>query len=259
MKRLEKNKGSYHGETIDVGRIQREIRIAAQAFGWVEDCFLQADDLALSAYRRAAGSGQGKRLYLSAGIHGDEPAGPLAVLDLLQRNWWPDDVGVWLVPCLNPTGFQLNRRENSSGIDLNRDYRNPVSREVQSHLRWIGQQPSFDLALILHEDWEANGYYVYEVNPDERVSPAESILKNVAQVCPIEFAETVDNWEARGGIIRPKLLPGDRPKWPEAVYLITTKTRHSFTLEAPSDFPLDVRVRAHVTAVDTVLQSLHSA
>ena len=69
-----------------------------------------------------------------AGIHGDEPAGPLAALRLLQENNWPPNAEIFLLPCLNPVGFTLNKRENADGIDLNRDYRNPQSRrDARAH------------------------------------------------------------------------------------------------------------------------------
>jgi hypothetical protein len=52
------------------------------------------------------------------------------------------------------------------------------------------------------------------------------------------------------------LTPADRPQWPEAFYLITHKSRLSYTLEAPSDYPLPARVAALVAAVRAVLESL---
>ncbi len=114
-------------------------------------------------------------------MHGDEPAGPLAVLRLLQEDDWPGDAAIWLCPCLNPTGFPLNRRENASGIDLNRDYRHLQSAEVRAHVAWLERQPRFDLALCLHEDWESNGFYLYELNPENRPSFAEKILEAAAK------------------------------------------------------------------------------
>jgi hypothetical protein len=66
----------------------------------------------------------------------------------------------------------------------------------------------------------------------------------------------VDDWPAENGIIRPLFKPEDRPLWPEALYLITNKSRLSYTLEAPSDFPMATRVSALVAAVRTVLDQL---
>ena len=59
-------------------------------------------------------------VYLSAGIHGDEPA----VLGLLQ--WAENNVYVLsslpllIYPCLNPWGLENNSRLNRRGLDLNR-------------------------------------------------------------------------------------------------------------------------------------------
>jgi hypothetical protein len=258
VERLAKNIGGYRGETIDIRQILRDIEAAAREKNWARDVTPienAAQPMEFVAYRRAVASPR-TRVYLSAGIHGDEPAGPLAMLQLLREHRWPADAAIWLCPCLNPTGFPLNRRENFQGIDLNRDYRHQQSAEVRAHVKWLEQQPSFDYALCLHEDWEANGFYVYEVNPDQRPTLSEKIVSAVAEACPIEHAALVDNWTAEKGVIRPAIIPAERPQWPEALYLITHKTRLSNTLEAPSDYPLPVRVAALVTAVNAALQLL---
>ena len=45
-----------------------------------------------------------------------------------------------------------------------------------------------------------------------------------------------------------------RPDWPEAFFLLTYKTPLSYTLEAPSDFPLPVRVAALVAGANAALE-----
>jgi hypothetical protein len=180
----------------------------------------------------------------------------LAVRQLLQENKWPVGLELWICPCLNPTGFVLNRRENEAGTDLNRQYRHPEAEETRAHVAWLKRQPHFDLALCLHEDWEARGFYVYELNPENRPSSAEAMIDRVGKVCPIDPSEIIEDRPARNGIIRPSIDPRTRPQWPEAFYLITCKTRLSYTLEAPSDFPLAVRVAALVEAVTAALQGV---
>jgi hypothetical protein len=120
----------------------------------------------------------------------------------------------------------------------------------------LQHQPDFDLSLCLHEDWESNGFYLYELNPDQRTSLAAGIVAAVAELCPIESAPLIDNWPAENGVIRPRINPAERPQWPESLHLITHKTRQSYTFEAPSDFPLPGRVAALVTAVRTALRAL---
>lgn len=254
MQRLGKNIGGYHGETIEIQKVLHEIEQAAAENHWTRDAIPGAPEFI--GFRRPLPSPR-RRVYLSAGIHGDEPAGPLAVLALLREDHWPAGAALWLSPCLNPSGFALNRRENSGGIDLNRDYRHLESAEVRAHVQWLGLQPDFDLVLCLHEDWESHGFYLYEINPDDRPSLAEHIIDTVAAACPVDPSPVIEKWPAHNGIIRPALNPPDRPRWPEALYLVSqNKTRLSYTFEAPSDFPLPVRVGALVAAVRAALDLL---
>ena len=259
MQRLGKNVGRYLGDTIDVTQVLRDVQAAATEHGWNSETFFEADGLKLAALTRAAktrGTGPVKKVYISTGIHGDEPAGPLAGRQLLQENKWPENLDLWFCPCLNPLGFALNSRENSKGIDLNRDYLEPTTEEIMVHIAWLERQPKFDLCLLLHEDWESHGFYLYEQNLDRRPSLAEPMIEAVQKVCPIDPNELIEGRPAKAGIIRPNLDPRSRPQWPEAFYLITQKTRLSYTLEAPSDYPLSTRVKGLVEAVKAGLGRL---
>jgi len=257
VQKLGKNHGGYHGETIDIRAVLRAGEDAAVRHGWLPEVFHELDAFKLTALHRPPASLRAPhsalRIYISAGIHGDEPAGPLAVLKLLQENHWPAGAEIFLLPCLNPLGFTLNRRENMSGVDLNRDYRHAQSAEARAHIAWLERQPKFDFYLCLHEDWEAHGFYLYEQNPDQRPSLAEKIISAVQKVCPIDLSENIEGRAACGGIIRPKIIPAERPDWPEAFYLISHKARQGYTLEAPSDFPLGTRVNALVAAVHAAI------
>jgi protein MpaA len=260
VQKLGKNLGSYLGEAIDIRAVLGEVKIVAQKSGWISEIFHEAGEFKWFAFHRPPLSIRKPqspiRIYISTGIHGDEPAGPLAALKLLQENNWPPDAEIFLLPCLNPIGFTLNSRENSSGIDLNRDYRNPKSAETRAHIAWLERQPKFDLYLCLHEDWESHGFYLYEQNPDSKTSPAEKMIEAVKKICPLDLSDTIEGRPAKNGIVRPNILPQDRPDWPEAFYLITQKSRQGYTLEAPSDFPLPVRVNALVAAVNSALADL---
>jgi predicted deacylase len=250
--RLGKNHGRYLGETIEIQSVLSEIQTLALKHGWRSDCFLNDERFGLVAYHRQTQKAR-QRLYISGGIHGDEPAGPLAILDLLRQNRWPDSVDVSVCPCLNPSGFPLNARENLQGLDLNRQYLEPQAVETRAHIRWLEAQPRFDVTLCLHEDWEAHGFYVYELNLDNQPSLAEEIIRAAGQVCPIDLSPVIEGRDAHDGIIRPSADPTSRPQWPEAFYLITHKTRASCTLEAPSDFPLQTRVAALLAGVKAVI------
>ncbi len=281
-RRLGKNVNGYLGETIEIAAVLRDCVAAARAHRWEVEEIPVVPGSNLLAFTRCARpekrtsspAQQGSepaanaeapiarnrpRVYLSTGIHGDEPAGPLAVRQLLQEDRWPAGLDLWLCPCLNPRGFSLNRRENPEGVDLNRQYREPTARETLAHIAWLERQANFDLCLCLHEDWESHGFYVYELNPEGRPSLADAIVARVAEVCPVDRSEMIENRPARNGVIRPNLDPRSRPQWPEAFFLLTHKTRLSCTLEAPSDFPLATRVAALVTGVNAALEQFAPA
>ncbi|MFQ3168472.1 MAG: hypothetical protein ACI8QI_001021 [Limisphaerales bacterium] len=251
---LGRNIGGYGGDTIDIDDVLQRALAAAQAHGWSVATFPGAGGLPLYGLQRLAKRPQ-LTVYITTGIHGDEPAGPLAMLKLLEANAWPSGVSLFACPCLNPTGFPNNTRENRIGTDLNRDYRHAETREVQAHTGWIDSLPKFNFGICLHEDWEANGFYLYELNPDNLPAASQEVIDAVGQACPIDRAERIDDRPAKGGILKPVVSPEARPLWPEAFYIVLKKTGLSYTLEAPSDFPMATRVNALCTAVRTLIES----
>jgi len=274
VQRLGKNINGYFGAGIEIKAVLKDCLTAAWARGWSVEEISAGPKTSLLALTRLSSPVQHdspveptspaggsllpehvSRIYISAGIHGDEPAGPLAVRQLLEEDQWPPNVSLWICPCLNPTGFALNRRENDAGTDLNRQYLQPMAEETTAHIGWLKRQPFFDLCLCLHEDWESPGFYLYELNPDNRPSLAEAMVESVGEICPIDRSEIIEGRAARHGIIRPSVDPRSRPQWPEAFFLLTYKTRLSYTLEAPSDFPLSVRVDALAAAVRVAVRA----
>ena len=202
MEKLGKNHGGYHGETIDIRAVLRDIKVrrASNMAGLRTVLQNRGPGIARPASPPLSirNPQSAIRIYISTGIHGDEPAGPLAALKLIQENRWPENAELWLLPCLNPDGFVLNMRGNADGIDLNRDYRHLESNEITAHVRWLERQPKFDLTLCLHEDWESHGFYLYELNPDGHAPLGERLVAAVAPVCPIDLSPVIEGREAEG-------------------------------------------------------------
>lgn len=102
-------------------------------------------------------------------MHGDEPAGPAALLAWAKRNVEQLRSHPFLLfPCLNPAGLVANMRNDARGCDLNRTFRlvrppSPI-RELKQLIR--GQK--FALSLSLHEDYDGAGVYVYEAHAGAR-------------------------------------------------------------------------------------------
>ena len=254
MKPLGLNEGGYCGETVDIEALLDDCLTAAQAHGWTVNWLETENNIRLLTLHRAP-AGAHRKIYLSSGIHGDEPAAPMAMSRLITENLWPEDMELWLCPCLNPTGFPVNTRENVAGDDLNRDYKHLKTPEIRSHTQWLQTLPDLDFTIQLHEDWEAKGFYFYELKMDGKPTEPRRVLEAVKPVCPIDESLEIDDRKNDHGLIRPELDPAVRKLWPEAFWLVMNKTQLSYTCEAPSDFLMGIRVEALVRAVRSLLES----
>jgi hypothetical protein len=66
-----------------------------------------------------------RRMLLTAGFHGEEPAGPLTVLEHLAEILsyaQSKSVALTIYPCINPSGFEDGTRYNRSGEKPNNDF-----------------------------------------------------------------------------------------------------------------------------------------
>ena len=196
-------------------------------------------------------TGPGPCIYLSAGIHGDEPAGPLALLALLKEGFF-NTANHWLIcPALNPEGLAAGIRENAKGMDLNRSYWSRCQPETKAHIHWLEGKPIPSLFISLHEDWETTGFYFYEINlqPEQR-EHSLAILDSVTPWLPVEQGSIIDGHDIREpGWIFHAADPDLPEGWPEAIFLAKRGCPLSFTFETPSQAALPLRISAHVAAV----------
>ncbi|MET0262538.1 MAG: M14 family metallocarboxypeptidase [Rariglobus sp.] len=230
---------------------------AARARGFRAEPLTQVAGVPLIAYTKRT-PGCRPRIYISSGIHGDEPAPPGSLLHMLESGLFDDRANWFLCPLLNPTGYRRGTRENDAGIDLNRDYRDTQSVEIAAHIRWLRRQPRFDLTFCLHEDWETQGFYLYELNPDNRPSLAGAMVEAAQSHGLIEAAALIDGRESLvPGIIRPDTEPLLREQWPEALYLLQNHCRLGYTVETASITPIEQRVATQHAVVKAALDRFH--
>jgi protein MpaA len=235
---------------LEIGAFLEEFGAHAGRRGFVPRVLCGTAAGPLTVWERPAAEAA---VYLSAGMHGDEPAGPLAALELLKGGHF--DEGAWLLcPALNPTGLAAGTRDNADGIDLNRDYWNRRTCEVQAHAAWLESLPVPRMFISLHEDWETSGFYFYEINlKDDRPDRAAAIFGAVAPWFPPEPSALIDGHDIREAGWIYHAAEADLPDdWPEAIFLAKLGCPVSFTYETPSAMALDARVAAHVAAVRAV-------
>jgi protein MpaA len=194
-------------------------------------------------------------IYISAGIHGDEPAGAEALITWAEENAERlKTLPLLLLPCLNPWGLINNRRHDELGADLNRSFHRE-DLPVIAAARKLVEAYRFHCALFLHEDYDAQGLYLYEV---ARVRPpwAAALLDAARAHIPIEPRVWIDGRKARAGLIRPRIDMARFAEigYPEGLWLRMHHTDRSLTVEAPSEFALEQRVRALKAVIDECLR-----
>jgi len=240
-----------------------DIEEAARAENWTIRHLSPCASSARPWLHHAAATGSGApRVYLSAGIHGDEISGPVALLEMVRQPDFFAGFNLTIFPILNPDGLARGTRGNSDGIDLNRDYRNPKSVEIQSHIEVLKTLGRFDAAMMLHEDFEGVGAYLYELNDSLPPTLGHEIVSAMGRHVPIDLRPEIEEFPAHGGVLSRRdivALRGpieERPDWPEAIYLSVHHTKVSYTTETPKPFPLEQRVQAQIAAVRTLLGAL---
>jgi protein MpaA len=204
------------------------------------------------------GEGNHKRVLISAGIHGDEPAGVETISSFIETNVYREYLQEWemtLVPCINPFGYEANIRTNHEGLDLNRKFKSTdLPREV-IFAQNLFDSP-FDLTIELHEDVDSSGYYFFHSSAG--ASPAllvEGILNNVKTVMPINMDSEIEGISANNGVIERIGIDDEMDWWPMAFYSLSKGTQSCLTLETGTQFSRQTRVKAHLIAIKAALDS----
>ena len=250
---LNKSVQGYGGPGLDLQDLYSRVRdIEKNSSYWSVEYRLSSDGNApIPVFSNGSVEGNVlNSIYISAGIHGDEPAGPLAIMDIIEKELLSKNVSWRIFPFLNPTGLSQNSRTNKNGSDLNRDYhpdnRNPQI-EVFDHIRYLDTCPKFDISIMIHEDWEADGFYLYQLHKNNPIRYGSELICYLGDSqglgLPIDKNPFIDGREADNGVIDVSLLDHiDRPDWPESFLIANTLTDLSYTIEAPSDLDLRTRV-----------------
>lgn len=200
-------------------------------------------DLFCLASRRPAPAAPS--MYFSAGVHGDEAAATEGLIEWAEKN--PGilrESRVLIFPCVNAWGLVNNSRRDADGRDLNRSFHLKSVPQIAAQMRRLAGG-KFDLAMTLHEDYDAQGTYIYEV-PRKKPYWAEKLLHAAARHVPADRRRSIEGRAARGGVIRPAIRRNSMPEWPEAFALYFGNAARVFTVETPSEFHLDDRIAAQV-------------
>lgn len=211
-------------------------------------------------------------VIITAGVHGDEPAAPWALLSIARDGLLDRSFSYRLWPCTNPSGYELGTRENAEGVDVNRSFGRGGSSAESRAIMTANRDRKFVLNLDLHEDFEADGFYCYEPKID-KIELGPAVVRAIDDAgLPVQ--ELHDEYELgypkemrhirtleRGRVI-PDVVAETafmRGGLPHSIFLLRNAVKRSLTFESPMRLPWDDRIAMHRVAVVTALEKLHAA
>lgn len=189
-------------------------------------------------------------ILLTAGVHGDEPAGVEAILQFLERDLTDilNRFHILVLPCVNPSGYANNTRENIKGEDINRAFKNEVPESTLVKQQLTGRR--FDIFLDMHEDYDATGTYFYEGHCDKKwLTP--SIAQQAKKIGPLDGIVDDNDIPIAEGVLQVD------PGWAErgfTSYVYAHHTNHAIITETSSNWPMLMRVETHLLALDMILK-----
>jgi hypothetical protein len=211
------------------------------------------------------GNRQGPLVAIAAGVHGDEPAGPWALLDLVENGRLNPRCSYRIWPCTNPTGFAARKRTSADGVDVNRTFGGSGASPEASVILAANRGLTFALSLDLHEDCDAQGFYCYEYGGGEigrRVIaeldahrlPIDRLDVTFALAGPLDDARCL---RERGRVV---VDPADEAMLlgglSYSLALARRGARRALTFESPSNAAWETRLAMHTIAVTAALGAL---
>jgi len=180
----------------------------------------------------------------TGGIHGNEPGGVESILRLIEqcRKNRPDVIAMDFVVCINPWGYENNRRSNSNHIDLNRDFKELRSQEARIITNYF-QGKKYDLVVDHHENQYANGYSIICHDEANR-----SIITSIIRTRKLNMYEIatrmqkVDNYA--DGITVIDL--GNGKGFSQYAGLNLCNPKRTFVIETPTKWSIDKRIQCHL-------------
>jgi murein peptide amidase A len=152
-----------------------------------------------------------------------------------------------LFPCLNPWGLVHNRRSDAEGRDLNRCYHLDDLERIRAQKAIIAGI-TFRFAMCLHEDYDAQGVYLYEVRKHLRPIGPE-LLAAAGYHLPVDLRPRIEGRRAESGSIARRIKALKFPFLPEAGLLALYHGDRTITLETPSEYDLGARTHAQAAAI----------
>lgn len=208
------------------------------------------------------GSYTASSIALAAGVHGDEPAGPWALLSLVQHGDLEPSYAYRIWPCTNPSGYRAGTRESAEGDDINRSFgrggQTPEARAIVT----ANRDRKFVLSLDLHEDCDAEGFYCYEYGEGDVGRAVVSAVREAAfaiqDLAHCDLGAPFEDSELSDGVVRPgRTVESDSiGGLSYTMTIVRHAAKRALTFETPTRLPFEQRVAIHRIAVKAAIAAL---
>lgn len=245
-------------------RLQRAVsscpQLSVQEIGWVVYPGFQAPLWRIS-FR--PDSPDARQVLISAGIHGNEPAGAECALQFVEKlAATPETFGQMafdVVPLVNPWGWVHDIRFNREGTDVYRDFASDNAQETRIIKHYL-QGKQYDMMLDLHEDPGAEGFYVYQYALADSRACRQAVAAVRRMGYPIEQNVKMVVLKTDDGVI-------DAPRWGLTYmqlsgqlsitnYYRLNHSQYVFTVETPTRLQWADRLQMQQTAVHIFLENI---
>ncbi len=204
-------------------------------------------------------------ISISAGVHGDEPAAPWALLNIVACGLLDPRFAYRIWPCTNPTGYEAGTRANTEGWDVNRSFsRGGLTPEAKA-IMTATRDRKFALSIDLHEDFEAEGSYCFEPHSDAQSFSAAIIEAlddagyPVQEILPtFDLGYDPDRHQVHS-LQRGRVVTDIRAETkhfeglPYSIYIARRAANRSLTFESPRKKSWHDRIGMHRVAVSATL------
>jgi murein peptide amidase A len=223
------------------------------------------------------------KVLVSAGVHGDEPAGVHALLDFLEKHasQYLDRFTFVVYPCINPSGFELDTRKTAADVDLNRSFGKVGAPEeirlIEADLRALGHKYAF--ALDMHEDrpevhsdcvplnggpvrTDADGCYLYESQNNPLARMGQKMIAALPSNIPVCRSGDLYGDHCENGVIQFSASSTGNAAYADNSsfdgYLNGSFTDHSFTTETLGNWYMDLRVEVQTAFLKAALEEIRN-
>lgn len=194
-------------------------------------------------------------LYISAGIHGDDIAGPKFLDKLIDRSDLFDGVKAVIFPKFNKWGLANNSKHNEQGVDLDLDFGKFEQNETREHRMLLAQEQfvqGFDAAISLRKNTDGDGVFIYRPVNNKRVDILNRLIAVVAKIAPIDYR----NKRIESPLSGDKIIEEINTASVNEILWLSSPVTKAFGIHVPENMEDEIKEKVFQACIDEIISYL---